>query len=347
MPRGSLPRIPPFELSYGLERHRKVEPDAFMIAPRGERVLVAFASDGEDDACYVCTLDSRGKVKEAEKTLACFSRSLCAGTLLYGVRVKGQDGECSVVCEDVLWLRGTQVGRVALHRKIGVWKELFGRDLPRPPSKRYAEFSLPVWTHDRSLLQELVAAAAYPCRGVLGYSSRGRGMRPVSVENLARAPRPEHAVLVARAEIAPDSYVLLARDPGVGLVEIGRAAVPGIAASVMLNNMFRTIKENGNLDLLEESDDDEEFELVDESRFVDLKRRIPFRCVFNTQSRAWQPVEAAGVGEPVTEVSQLSLAGHAAAGGFSAPSTHGESRRPQKKRRRPRRSPASQLHGAR
>ena len=37
-----------------------------------------------------------------------------------------------------------------------------------------------------------------------------------------------------------------------------------------MNSLFRNIKENGNLDLLEESDDEEEFENIALDKFVYL-----------------------------------------------------------------------------
>ena len=40
----------------------------------------------------------------------------------------------------------------------------------------------------------------------------------------------------------------------------------------MMNSLFRTIKENDNLDLLEESDDDEEFENIQIDKFVNLEK---------------------------------------------------------------------------
>jgi hypothetical protein len=40
-----------------------------------------------------------------------------------------------------------------------------------------------------------------------------------------------------------------------------------------MNQLFRNIKENKNLDYIEESDDEADFEDVREDRFVDLKKK--------------------------------------------------------------------------
>jgi hypothetical protein len=58
---------------------------------------------------------------------------------------------------------------------------------------------------------------------------------------------------------------------------------------VLLNKIFRNIKENDNLDALEESDDEDEFENNKEDRFVYLEKECMFNCVFNHKFKKWMP----------------------------------------------------------
>jgi hypothetical protein len=60
----------------------------------------------------------------------------------------------------------------------------------------------------------------------------------------------------------------------------------------MLNDTFRKIKENANLDALEESDDEEEFEDDREDKFVDLKKEQHFMCNFHHKFKKWIPVSS-------------------------------------------------------
>jgi len=76
-----------------------------------------------------------------------------------------------------------------------------------------------------------------------------------------------------------------------GSAPYGIAMIPSLKSSIMMNSLFRTIKENANLDLLEESDDDEEFENRSESKFVDLDKSYMMKCVFLKRFRKWQPLE--------------------------------------------------------
>ena len=58
-----------------------------------------------------------------------------------------------------------------------------------------------------------------------------------------------------------------------------------------MNKLFRKIKENDNLDLLEESDSEDEFENIDIDKYVNLDKILKFKCVFNPIIKKWQPLE--------------------------------------------------------
>jgi hypothetical protein len=68
------------------------------------------------------------------------------------------------------------------------------------------------------------------------------------------------------------------------------AHIPDYKTSVLMNKLFRNIKENNNLDSLEESDEEEEFENIQIDKFVDLNKIIKMRCIFNYKFKKWVPV---------------------------------------------------------
>jgi hypothetical protein len=69
------------------------------------------------------------------------------------------------------------------------------------------------------------------------------------------------------------------------------AHIPDYKTSVLMNKLFRNIKENRNLDALEESDDEEEFENIQIDKFVDLNKVLKMRCNFNYKFQAWVPIQ--------------------------------------------------------
>ena len=56
-----------------------------------------------------------------------------------------------------------------------------------------------------------------------------------------------------------------------------------------MNSLFRNIKENRHLDSLEESDDEEEFQNMNEDKFVDLDKRHSIECIYSHKFRRWIP----------------------------------------------------------
>ena len=68
------------------------------------------------------------------------------------------------------------------------------------------------------------------------------------------------------------------------------AYIPNPEVSKLLNNLFRNIKENANLDLIEESDDEEDFENIDANKYVDLEKSIIMHCEYNAKFKRWVPV---------------------------------------------------------
>jgi len=74
-------------------------------------------------------------------------------------------------------------------------------------------------------------------------------------------------------------------------VEKITAYIPDYKTSVFMNKLFRKIKENINLDALEESDSDEEFENDKVDKFVNLDIEKNMLCEFHPKFKKWVPVK--------------------------------------------------------
>ena len=94
-------------------------------------------------------------------------------------------------------------------------------------------------------------------------------------------------IFKVKADISSDIYHLYSAEDK--LVSI--AMIPTYKCSVMMNTLFRNIKENTNLDLLEESDDEEEFENTKIDKFVNLDKVLIMECVYLKKFQKWQPIK--------------------------------------------------------
>jgi len=69
------------------------------------------------------------------------------------------------------------------------------------------------------------------------------------------------------------------------------ANVPTIKTSVFLNSIFRTIRENDNIDYIEESDDEDNFEDTKQDKYVDLEKFVAMECEYSQSFKKWIPVK--------------------------------------------------------
>jgi hypothetical protein len=83
------------------------------------------------------------------------------------------------------------------------------------------------------------------------------------------------------------------------------AYIPNYNTSIMMNKLFRNIKENDNLDRLEESDDEDEFENENIDKFVFLEKTYPMKCKYNYKFKKWFPVSVVGNDSKIVTSAEL------------------------------------------
>ena len=83
------------------------------------------------------------------------------------------------------------------------------------------------------------------------------------------------------------------------------AYIPNYKKSVFMNGLFRNIRENRNLDYIEESDDEEDFENTREDKYVDLKKELFMECSFHTKFKRWVPIRVVDKREKIVHIHKL------------------------------------------
>jgi hypothetical protein len=120
---------------------------------------------------------------------------------------------------------------------------------------------------------------------------------PVPQQQQQQAPvkRPtnKEVVFLVKADIQNDIYYLYSLAQDLTEEQHSIAHIQDFNTSVMMNKLFRNIKENQNLDALEESDDEEEFENERADKFVYLDRSLKMVCQFNHKFKKWAPIKIA------------------------------------------------------
>jgi len=112
-------------------------------------------------------------------------------------------------------------------------------------------------------------------------------------------------VFQVKADIQYDIYHLFAYGKKNAQVYVDVAYVPNYKSSVFLNGLFRKIRENKNLDYIEESDDEDDFQNINEDKYVDLTKTVMMECVFLTKFKRWVPVKVVDRHKKIVHVSMI------------------------------------------
>lgn len=118
-----------------------------------------------------------------------------------------------------------------------------------------------------------------------------------TIRNTLSPPQPQiphiphkTQIFEVSADLQQDVYFLTGRSGGGGGGTTTQlACIPDFKTSVFMNTLFRNIRENQDLNALENSDDDEEFENTQLDRFVDLNKRLWMECQWHPKFHRWIP----------------------------------------------------------
>jgi hypothetical protein len=107
------------------------------------------------------------------------------------------------------------------------------------------------------------------------------------------------------ADVQYDIYHLFACGKTKVPVYYNIAYIPNYKTSVFMNKVFRSIRENENLDYIEESDDEEDFQNIDHDKYVDLNKKCFVECIFNPKFKKWTPIRIADSRSKIVHISKL------------------------------------------
>lgn len=112
--------------------------------------------------------------------------------------------------------------------------------------------------------------------------------------------RVQDAVFSVTPDIQNDVYRI-----GTSAGYHGFAAIQSYNTSKFMNKLFRNIKENGNLDLLEESDDEDDFENVAEDKYVHMDKTYRLLCRYLHRINKWEPYKIADRGCQIVNATEV------------------------------------------
>jgi len=286
-------RFPDIELSYDKTLHKKVHADCYSILPRGLKCVLWFTYQYSKNIPLLITFDKNNNVRSIKKYIISFSSELCYGngTILHGVMFRSNN-ITNFACTDVIIYKNINVYKQSFSKKYDIMHELMSFHINNQIfSKQFLSVGIPITV---TCFKEAISTAktlpynVYSIRAIRFNKFRSIGQIRFNQSQEAEA------FFKVKAQIQQDIYSLFCDD--VKKMH-GVAAITDYKTSVMMNSLFRDIKENRNLDLLEMSDDEDEFQDVSEDKYVDTQKAITMKCVYISRFNKWKPISIAKRGE--------------------------------------------------
>lgn len=283
-------QFPHIELSYEKNLHKKVySSNIYLTIPKGKKYFTWFRNWKNKNICLFLELDRHKKnISGFSIKNACFDKELCCGqgTIFYGTCFY-INGYSFFNIEDLFCFKGNNTSSLTQNKKFGILNTILKNYL-RPVifTKQDIAFGLPVIDTNHDNLVKKIQDLPYEIYAIQHRLLYKRGS--FLNEKINISPKYEF-VFTIKATIKPDIYELYYMK-NKNLHFYKYAAITDYKTSVFMNNIFRDIKENGNLDALEESDDEEEFENIADDKYVDLDKALSFKCVYLKYYKSWKPL---------------------------------------------------------
>lgn len=332
-----LATFPNIKLSYENMTHKKVyNADLVMAIPCGIKCFAWFTVYNDQNVCVLLELASNKQIVNIRFVNACFHSELSYGTILYGTSFyKG----AFFAMEDVFYYKSDDVSRRNWGDKLLLFQQMLDTEIAQKSyNTSFVVFGLPLLSNNYEdlLLKMKTLRYKIDCIQFRNYNRTNNyqfmlfqkpylvthrpeqtprnvtqtpnttnikptNIKPTNIQPIKNNTIRREAVFTIKPDIQNDVYHLYCSDGQ----EFSIACIPDYTTSVLMNNLFRNIKENKNLDALEESDDEEEFQNDKIDRFVFLDKTYKMVCAFHNKFKKWYPVRLADESARLVDRSNL------------------------------------------
>lgn len=315
-----------------------------LAIPVGKKAFAWFTTtESGDNICVMYELNKEKRIVKTEQLKVEFDAELSLGTILYVTCIFDESRNIQFfVIEDIFYFKATSLRRSIMHEKLLVLEDLMA-SIDR--TNNNFVFMLPaIWKFVASGT-EYPAVVPSQFSGQIAYNVHHIQYRSTAeimpflnvfinnnnsikktmaaggggtVPTVAPDPRftqfnmdfskPQYkyaTIFQVSADIQYDIYHLYAYGKHKSLVYYNVAYVPNYKSSVYLNGLFRNIRENRNLDYIEESDDEDDFQNTKEDKYVDVEKTLLMECIFHNKFKKWIPIRVMGTHSKVVHINSL------------------------------------------
>ena len=279
--------FPRIKLSYVKTIHKKVcSANMYYLIPKGKKYFVWFRYFKNREVCLFLEISKDNSIKNITIKNCCFKSDICfkTGTIMYGTLIKKSNINFFSV-EDIFYYKNNNLSEKNLQYKLKILGDIFDNKIKQICISKFdVVLGLPIMTIARDLMDKYINNPPYQIYSVQHrYNNNTTTFFNEKITNYSN-------VFLVKPSITPDIYNLYLKDNLNNLIFYKNALIPDYKKSVFMNSIFRNIKENNNLDLLEESDDEEDFQDIREDKYIKIKEAIMI-CDYKSKLNMWVPRE--------------------------------------------------------
>ena len=340
-----MKRFHAFELSYETVSHKKVPDhyDLCVAIPQGKKAFLWYTFFRDQNVCLLMTLGRDKKVVQIEIVASAIPCTLAYNTILYGSlwSPSNEDIETTFfVVEDMYFYKGIPLARISVSEKLGYLHDFLTTSSllsmsflrivlpamltihPETDTNTYSKDwkdQIPYTIHhiqyralsglssylNEKYTDKIPQTIASTLHKMETQEFLEQECSPLPRFDYAKMQYKTRTVFEVKADLQNDIYHLYAYGKGSARVYCGIASIPNCKTSCFMNSLFRNIKENQNLDAIEESDDEDDFQNMRIDKYVDLKKTVSIECHFQPKFKRWIPTKKAYPSEKVVHISKL------------------------------------------
>jgi hypothetical protein len=302
-----------------------IEYNIGLAIPYGKKSYIWFTFDKEQDNCYVININKNKRLTPVMCIHSHVNNPLSVGTLLYGTSIIDELTQSSIfIIEDIIMFKGMYMNKQIFYDKLIYIKYVI--DCMREYNINY-QLCLPViWEANTQIPDNIVYQVHHIQYRILNmikpYLNVESTRKTNNIENKNDTNLQVHCkvnhkmdfskpqykistIFQCYADIQPDIYYLYAIGKSNLPVYYNVAGITDYNTSVLMNTIFRNIRENRNIDYIEESDDEDDFQNTNIDKYVDIRKMILLECSFNYRFRKWIPIREVKLTNKVIHINRL------------------------------------------
>lgn len=309
-----LTDFPNIELSYETVVHKKVYGVDIMFAiPEGQKAFIWFTKYKKENTCFLLEIGDSKKINNVSICKTEFEDILSYGTIFYGTIFKNIN-ILHFAVENILYNKGKSLEKTSFLNKLTILRNIFKEQFIQKETNRSIIFGLPLFAigDNFNKLLDDIQKLPYKISKIYFRYLYNKNQKIFSINYFKPGIKynelnnKKHAVFKVTPDIQNDIYHLHTYNYKLNKDEyFDIAYIPDYITSVFMNSIFRNIKENSNLDALEESDDESEFENNKIDKFVYLDKKLTMNCVYNVKFKKWTPISIASNNDKINTCESL------------------------------------------